>query len=157
MKNVIYIRFLNKKNFPPGKWKKEPDLCQWYHLGYNCLAIRDMSLGIWKSFVGVDETHPLYSKSLDDVLKVPPMMEAYIDVYGGICNIGKLPTKYKEEASTLWWLGLETSHGGDFMPLLKLDHISDDVTQSLTEQSYKDLTFIRRETNKLASYISKVK
>lgn len=152
MNNVIFLRFLNKSDFPPGPWMQEPDVCYWYHSDLNCLALRDMSLGNWKSFVGVNESHLLYSKNLDEILRYPVMMDAYIDVHGGITSAGKLPNKYKEEASFLWWFGIDTSHGSDTIPLLKRDD-----TLPFTETSYKSFSFIRRETNKLASYIAKLK
>ena len=52
---------------------------------------------------------------------------------------------------------METSHGNDLMPLLKLDLAEADMSRIQTNQTYKDLLFIRKETNKLAKYLSKVK
>ena len=110
-----------------------------------------MTLGVWKSFVGVELDHPLYSKDLDGILEIHPMMDAYIYVYGGISVIGQLPTKYREESSGLWWFSIETSGGNDFMPLLQCQ--TSELDNNLL---YKDFSFIRKETNKLADYISKV-
>jgi hypothetical protein len=150
--NVIFIEFFNKSNFPNGVWSREPDYCKWVHSDLLCLAIRDMSLGVWRGFVGVDNSHPLYAHSLENILEIPDMMTAFLAVYGGICSAGKLPARYKKDAKTLWWLGMETCHGGDYMPLI----VPDDHAE-LSTQTYKDFFFIRRETNKLAEYVSKVK
>jgi hypothetical protein len=154
--NVIFIEFYNKKNFPPGKWINEPDLCSW-ECNFPCLAIRDMTMGIWKGFVAVEEGHPLHGKSIEEMLKLPAMPDIFLSVYGGLVGAGRLPAKYKEFAKNYWWVGIETSHGGDLMPLLKLDEGDPFMDKMISTQTYKDLSFIRRETNKLAKMISKLK
>lgn len=167
MNNVIFLEYYSKRGFPPGKWCYEPDFCKWYHGGLPCLAIRDMSLGVWPGFVGVDSSHFCYSKSMEDILKKPEMAEAFLSVYGGICTAGRLPSKYNsigkffqdKSISFLfyWWLGVETSHGGDFVPLLKLESAGPDMDKMLGAQTYKDFSFIRKETNKLALFVSRIK
>lgn len=167
MNNIIFLEYYNKDRFPPGKWRREPDFCKWHHAGFPCVAIRDMSLGVWKGFIGVNSSQLFYHKSLEDILKHPAMIEAFLGVYGGVCSAGRLPPKYKdigkyfEDKSisylSLWWLGIETSHGGDFMPLLKLESTGTDMDKMLSNQTYKDLAFIRRETNKLAKFVSRIK
>jgi hypothetical protein len=154
--NVIFIEFLNKQNFPPGKWLNEPDLCQWEHK-LPCLTIRDMGMGIWKGFVAVDGYHPFYGKSIEELIKIPDAMEIFLSVYGGLSGAGRLPAKYKEYAKNLWWIGIETSHGGDLMPLLKLEVEGQDRDKMLSGQTYKDLRFIRKETNKLANMLAKLR
>lgn len=134
----------------------EPDLCVWEHK-LPCLAIRDMSLGIWKGFVAIDNKHPFYGKTVDDLLKLSEGIEIFSSVYGGMSGAGRLPAKYKEFAKGHWWIGVETSHGGDFMPLLKLDNSDPDMAKMTSNQTYKDLRFIRREVNKLADLIAKIK
>lgn len=115
-----------------------------------------MSMGIWKGFVGVDESHPFYGKTIEELLKIPDAMEIFFSVYGGLNGAGRLPAKYKEFSNNFWWIGHETSHGGDLMPLLKLEGTDPDMAKLLSNQTYKDLRFIRRETNKLASLLSKI-
>lgn len=156
MNNVIFIEFYSKQNFPPGKWLSEPDLCVWEH-GLPCLAIRDMGMGIWKGFVAVKEGHPLFGKHIEEMLKQPVMMDVFLAVYGGLSGAGRLPAKYKEFAKDYWWIGIETSHGGDLMPLLKLDDSDPNMAKMISTQTYKDFSFIRKETNKLAKLISKLK
>lgn len=155
MNNVIFIEFYNKQNFPPGKWLSEPDLCSWDHK-LPCLAIRDMAMGVWKGFVGVDEDHPFWNIHIEELLKLPEAMEIFFGVYGGLSGAGRLPAKYKEFAKNLWWIGIETTHGGDLMPLLKLDSDDADTAKLTSTQTYKDLRFIRRETNKLAKLLAKI-
>lgn len=121
-----------------------------------CLAIRDMSMGIWKGFVGLKEGHPLFGKSLEEMLNIPEMRDVFIAVYGGLSGAGRLPTKYKEFAKDYWWIGIETAHGGDLMPLLKIDNSDPNMAKLISTQTYKDLRFIRKETNKLAKLISKL-
>lgn len=155
--NVIFIEFYDKKSFPPGKWIHEPDLCSWEQYNLPCLALRDMSIGVWKGFVGVSEGHPFYNLNIDDLLKNSEAMEIFFSVYGGISGAGRLSSKYKEIAKNHWWIGIETTHGGDLMPLLRMDTSDPDMAKLLSGQTYKDLRFIRRETNRLAKYLSKLK
>jgi len=154
--NVIIIEFYSKKNFPPGEWKNEPDLCYWERR-LPCLALRDMAMGIWKGFVGIEEGHPFYGLSIEELLKHDDAMEIFFAIHGGITMAGRLPPKYKEYAKNYWWIGLETSHGADLMPFLKLDTSDPDMAKMLSNQVYKDIHFIRRETNKLANHLVKLK
>lgn len=148
------MKFFNKRHFPIGKWCSEPDYCKWVNRDLVCVALRDMSLGIWKGFVGLDKSHPCFGKSVEDILKAPTMIDAFFAIYGGICTAGYLPEKYEDDGKKLWWVGVETSHGGDLYPLLKHDPDMDNV---LSNQTYKDLNFIRKETNKLSVYMSRIK
>lgn len=154
LSNVIFIEWLNKKNFPQGIWLKEPDLCYWEYNKLSCLIIRDMTLGVWKGFVGVDQDHLFYNKPLNDILDIHEAMEIFFLVHGGICSAGHLIQKYKSYNRNLWWFGIETSHGSDVIPLLELENSK---ILSGEDQTYKDFRFIRRETNKLAKSLSKIK
>lgn len=156
MGNVIFLEFYDKKSFPPGKWQSEPDFCYWeYKLP--CLAIRDMSMGIWKGFVGVDDKHPFYGKSIDELLKIPEAVDIFFAVHGGLSGAGRLPAKFKEYAKGYWWIGIEASHGGDLMPLFRMEDMDPDMAKLLSNQTYKDLKFIRKEVNRLSNHISKIK
>lgn len=157
LNNVIFVEWLNKKTFPKGVWMSEPDLCYWEHRNLACLNIRDMSLGVWKGFVGVEPGHLFHGKSVEDILKMDEAMEIFFSVYGGICSAGSLIPKYKNYNRNLWWIGIETSHGSDLMPLLKLDMQNADIARTVADQTYKDFSFIRRETNKLAKAIARIK
>lgn len=157
MSNVIFIEFFDKTNFPKGSWSKEPDFCSWQSYGFSCLAIRDMKLGMWRGLVGLKNTHPFSEKSVEEILKVKNGMDLFIDIYGGIASAGRLPVKHKEHGQGLWWLGIETSNGGDLIPLLKLDENDIEMKKVIGRQTYKDFSFIRKETNKMAKYLGKIK
>lgn len=155
MNNVIFIEFFNKSHFPAGVWCKEPDLCCWENK-FVCLAIRDMGMGVWRGFVGVDGYHPFYGKSINQIIKLPEASDIFFAVYGGLSGAGKLPLRYKEYSQNLWWIGIETSHGGDLMPFLKLEGTPEEVSKMTSGQSYKDFHFIRKQTNKLADLLCKI-
>lgn len=155
MSNIITIEFFSKKDFPPGVWLNEPDLCFWHH-GLPCLAIRDMSMGIWKGFAGVEAGHSLYEKTMDYIVGIPQALDLFRSVHGGLSGAGRLSTKYQNYSKGCWWIGLETTQGSDLMPLLKLERSDTDMTKLISNQTYKDLHFIRRETNKLAKQLIKL-
>ena len=151
MHNVIFLEFFNKKSFPPGEWNKEPDLSRWTHNNMDCLAIRDMSLGIWRGFVGINKQHIFYKKSLEDILATEMGMDLFFDVDGRLSSAARLPVRYKEYSSNLWWIGIDTAQGSDYMPLLKLEDIN-----IVSQQTYKNFSFIRQNTNKLARLLFKI-
>lgn len=156
MNNIITIEFFNKKDFPPGKWLNEPDLCFW-HCGLPCLAVRDMNMGIWKGFVGLEEDHPLYEKTIDYIIGIPQALDLFRAASDRLSGAGKLSAKYQNYAKNCWWIGIETSSGTDLMPLLKLDQSDPVMAKMISNQTYKDFHFIRRETNKLAKQLLKLK
>lgn len=149
--NVVYIEFLNKKNFPPGDWMREPDHCEWDSYGLHCLALRDMKLGIWRGFVSIPKEHKEFGKNLTELISEEWGMN--LEVHGGVCVAGKLPLRYKELNKDSWWIGFECTQGEDLFPLTKYD-LNDPIFQGIrNHQTYKDLFFIRRETNSLAKQL----
>lgn len=153
MDNVIFIEFYDKKKFPKGIWLNEPDLCSWENK-YPCLIFRDMDIGIWKGFVGIDGYHHFYGKSINEIINISNGMDLCLSVYGGLTMSGKLPSKYKHLNKNFWWFGFETSHGGDLMPMIDYDF---DANKDLSNMTYKDIRFVRRETNKLSNNLFKLK
>jgi hypothetical protein len=151
MDNIVFIEFYNKERFPKGKWSSEPDVSRWFMHGMPCLAIRDMSIGTWKGFVGIDISHPFHAQDVPDLLNINAAIEIFLSVHGGICTSGALPAKYNEFNQNFWWIGIDTSHGGDFLPFLAGE------TNIQGNQSYKDFKFIRTETNKLAKHLLRIK
>ena len=104
--------------------------------------------------MGVESPHPFHLKSIETILKEDKAMDVFFSVYGGITSAGRLPDKYVNSKTT-WWLGIETTHGGDLMPFLKLQE-DPDMNKAISGQTYKDFSFIRRETNTLAKYVSRI-
>ncbi len=146
--NIVFIEFYSKKHFPPGVWMSEPDLCRWESNGFVCLALRDMSLGMWRAYVKLTSEHPAYGKDFHHLLN--ENLITHINIHGGLSTIGKLPKKFIEYNKDAWWIGFECTQGEDYLPLLAHD-------ESYGEQTYKTLQFVRRETNYLARQLSKIK
>lgn len=162
MDNVIFLEYYNKNHFPPGKWLKEPDFSKWVHAGLPCLAVRDMSLGVWRGLVGLYKGHLFYNLDINSIMNLHQAIEIFLDVYGGISSAGRLPTKFinmtkylGSKLDAFWWVGIETTHGGDLMPLLNYEGPEGAIIKG--SQSYKDFLFIRQETNKLAKHMAKIK
>lgn len=155
MNNLISLLFLDKTKLPPGEWSKEPDFCSWYRKTLPCIVVRDMTLGIWKAFVGVPEDHCLYAKTIEDLSKTPAGVELFLGTYGGISGAGIIPQDKFE--GKFWWLGIETSHGGDLVPGLDTTGTPPEMAKILTaNQTYKSFKFIRKEANSLADRLTKL-
>jgi len=150
MSNLITIEFGDKSTFPKGDWCNEPDFCHWFRYDYPCLAIRDMTLGNWRGFVGITKTHPFYNKEAFDLLKEKSFL--HISIYEGISHIGKLPAKYKKYNPDHWFLGFSTLSSGDLLPLM-VDKVETDKNKIVEIKTYKDLHFVRKETNDLAKQL----
>jgi hypothetical protein len=154
MSNVIDIEFLSKKGWPEGPWLHEPDVCAWEHK-LPCLAIRDMSLGIWRGFVGLSEGHPFYGKIIEDLVRMPQATELFLSTYGGLNQCGRLAPEHNNFGPQYWWIGLATIGGGDLVPLLQPDE-GTAAAKVLAHQTYKGFSFVRKEVNKLANSLVKI-
>jgi len=152
--NIVYIEFFNKKDFPTGEWSAEPDFVQWSAYGLQCLAIRDMKLGSWRGFVGLEKSHKGYSQSHAELLESGWMPN--LEVHGTLTFAGKLPAKYKELNKSTWWVGFECSHGTDYLPLVKVDQSSPFYTSLRSQQVYKNIHFVRKQTNQLAKQLLRI-
>jgi hypothetical protein len=154
--NIIFIEFYNKKNFPPGDWVTEPDFCKWKSYGFVCVAIRDMRLGMWRSFIRISPDHKAYKKNYAEMIEAGWGLD--IDFYGNIPPItGKLPAKFSSLNKNYWWVGMEFTGAEDLLPLVKVD-LSDPVLNSIVSgQTYKNLSFVRKETMRLAKQLKKIK
>lgn len=150
--NVVFIEFYDKSLFPKGIWRSEPDLCKWEAHSLVCLAIRDMTLGMWRGFVKLTNDHPAFNKSFKELLN--SNMIDHVKVHGGLATIGKLPKKYKEYNLDAWWIGFECTQGEDYLPLLKTDP---EFNALQNGQTYKTLQFVRTETVYLAKQLSRIK
>lgn len=154
MDNVIFLSFNKKINFPPGKWLIEPDFCKWTSCNLTCLVLRDMSLGIWKGWVGLPKEHLFFNKTIDLILDYDNVLDLFFSVHGGISMAGPLPYKRSQDYNNLWWIGIETCHGDDYLPLA---HLDPELSYLAQNQSYKDFSFIRKEIKKLAKFLSQIK
>ncbi len=148
--NIIYIDFFDKSQCPNGKWKHEPDFCKWTSYGLTCIAIRDMKLGMWRSFVGVDKAHQVYSKSIPDLI----LCDYDVD-FGHRILVGKLPHQIRSHNDQKWWIGFECSSGTDLLPFLINDTSNALYIKLRESQTYKDLIYVKRVTGQLAKRLSK--
>lgn len=151
MSNIIYIEFLDKTNFPVGEWKSEPDICHWEYRGLSCLMLRDMKLGAWKGFVALKKGHVAFNKSIEQISG--ELWSDDVEVYGGIVSAGKLPARYKEFNKDNWWIGFECMQGEDLLPLVKFDPTDPIFAGIRNHQTYKNIHYVRRETNQLAKQL----
>lgn len=115
-----------------GPWDDEPDKAHWVDeaTGLDCLAVRNLGGGFWCGYVGVPQGHPAYGKSYDDLGDVA--------VHGGLTyaapcrgNVCHVPEPGRPD--TVWWLGFDCAHSGDFSP-----HSNSYVGDPILGQFYKE-------------------
>ncbi len=162
MKSMAHLSdfAIDKSEWPDGPWKTEPDWMQWQHAGYACLIVRHPRLGHLCGYVGVDAAHPFYGRSYND---------CDVEVHGGLTYAAKcqghichLPDSGMPD--DVWWLGFYAAHLDDLSPAIvvgetgknrllpqelaeKLRVIND---RDLLENHYRDLAYMRAETEHLA-------
>ena|SRR5215471_6119083 len=152
MKEQTWINLIDRSKWEDGLWNGEPDKKQWEDPAteYPCLAVRN-DFGAWCGYVGVEETHPLYGVSYDEI-------HCPIEVHGGltfanfcdershvdhrICHIPE-----PGEPDNLWWLGFDCNHVMDYAPGLFHKPLKSD------NASYKTLDYVRVECERLASQL----
>lgn len=133
------------KVLPPGPWHEEPDRVEFEHSGFPCLLVRNSS---WCGYVAVPPGHPWHGKDYDSV-RVGN--DEWPDVHGGltyadkcqgsICHVPK-----PGESDDVWWLGFDCAHSGDLcMYSLVLQ-----PSQWRSHETYRDVSYVRRETERLA-------
>jgi hypothetical protein len=100
----------------------------------------------------VPPEHPLHGKGYDD---------ANLDAHGGltfaaacagtICHVPE-----PGEPDELWWFGFDCSHAFDVSPGLRLAlaEVMPDRPAWLPGETYRDLAFVRAETEGLAAQIA---
>lgn len=98
---------------------------QWEHRGLKCVVRRSPSIGVWCGYVALPEGHPAFGLDIWD---------STFDVHGGVTfSNDSLPNETKDG---LWWIGFDTGHAGDL------------------GDSYKDVTYVVQETNRLADQLA---
>lgn len=146
-----------KKNLPDGPWNGEPNRKEWKHAGLPCLALRQNSLGHWCGYVGVPKGHPLFGAEYS--VETPALKgespEGFLRVHGGItfsnhchgniCHVGDA------EGDERFWFGFDCAHLGDVSPGSLL------YSKKPDDETYKNLAFVERETNKLAKQLAGLK
>jgi len=148
-------RALLKDKFP-GAWLDEPDRVEWNHAGLNCMAIRHSRHFHWCGYVGLPPHHPDYGKDYDDV---------DVDVHGGLtygekCVGHVCHQPLTGEPDELFWFGFDCAHWSDLQPGM-VAILKDLSMPMLTDfnlerfSTYRDIDFVKRETNQLAEHFAK--
>lgn len=134
-----------------GEWDNEPDKAHWIDeaTGLDCLINRGNS-GVLCGYVGVPESHPFFGKDYDHT-------DIGCDVHGGLTfadgchesgDEGKGICHPKQGAAneTVWWLGFDCAHLGDFCP--KFDSLNEEFS------TYKNFAYVKREVEGLAKQLA---
>lgn len=147
-------RTVDKSEWPRGVWDAEPDKMQWPDpaTGLPCLVVRGPS-GALCGYVGVPAGHPLFGKDNDgDACD-------YIRVHGGLTFSGPCADAGDEarhichvpgpgEPDHVWWLGFDCAHCDDLSPAR-----FDSRWARLSEETYKNIAYVRAEVARLAAQL----
>jgi hypothetical protein len=144
---------IDKSKWPAGPWHQEPDRAQWQHAGYACLMVRNR-VGAWCGYVGVDAAHPFYAKPYNDCDVAVHGGLTYADrCRGTICHVPEpgMP-------DDVWWLGFDCAHCYDLAPgilavELSIPKLREYAQEHLREDTYRDLPYAKRETERLAEQL----
>jgi hypothetical protein len=128
-----------------GLWMTEPDKVQWTDQtsGLPCLAKRDMLMGYWCGYVGVDESHPFFkipTQDLDDLLITHGDISYANTCSGNICHVVE-----EGENDNVWWIGFDCFCGEDNNPLT-IAIFPDERFYG----TYKSLEFVKAQCASLA-------
>ena len=145
-----------------GPWQHEPDLVEWRHpaSGYPCLIVRG-TMGALCGYVGLAPDHPLHGKEYG---AEEPALDT-LHVHGGLtfsdaCHEGGHICHVAQpgEPDTVWWLGFDCNHSGDYDPagkaILKgLMGGIESPLESIGYYTYRDLAYVRGEVESLAAQL----
>lgn len=120
------------------KWLEEPNMAAFEHAGIQCLILRDKYLWLG-GYVGLTEGHPHYGKHFRDV--------EVNGVHQGLNFSGRGDGQRRTKG--LWWLGFYCDRPGDGVPG-RLDVLRGG-------EEYRDITYVRREVEKLAEQMRDAK
>jgi hypothetical protein len=140
-----------KLKWGDGPWQNEPDRWEFDHAGLSCLVHRHPSLGHFCGYVGVPPTHPAYDKNYDDV---------DVSVHGGLTYSGHCQkdgpichTPKPFEPDDLYWLGFDAAHYMDLSPGIVATLRELGSTRE-RDDIYRDLAYVRKETESLAEQLA---
>lgn len=147
--NYIETRTVqDKSDWKSGQWQSEADYYYWIDekTAKNCLIVRN-TFGCLCGYVGLTRTHKFYGlhyNEIEDELD-------YETSYGGLtysesCN--DVICHQHDGDDITWWVGFDTSHSEDLMPNY------DGFTFDASNQTYKDVEFVVKEVEKLATTLT---
>lgn len=163
--------FLDKRSWPAGPWRQEPDKSQWVDepSGLDCLIVRGPS-GSLCGYVGVPESHPLFQRDGEELF-----------VHGGITftnfcqesppgfpnhQVCRIPFGGRPEK--VWWFGFDCAHSRDASPLGQIHlrsvkHVLGSDAEALFRQNqmwpcgvYRNFHYVRRQCASLAAQLAAI-
>lgn len=137
----------NRKDWARGEWDNEPDRVDFIHAGFSCFIKRNMS-GAWCGYVGVPNTHPAYGVRYDNY----DHPVGSLDVHGGLtysapCSGGICHVPEAGMPDDVWWLGFDTAHHMDIVPLRLLHDV-------FKHGTYKNQAYVTSEVIHLAEQLA---
>lgn len=130
------------EKYGEGPWVDEPDVGAWEAHGYRCMFSRTMELGTLCGYVGVPEGHPWFGRHYDDIDRV-----CQPSVHGGLTYSDE---KRQPSPDGFWYVGFDCGHLGDLMPFRLGVRFSDMMGMSDPQDVYRDVAYVRAETESLA-------
>jgi len=121
----------------PGPWDDEPDRLEWVHAGLPCVIRRNRTMGVLLGYVGIPTGHRVASMMLG--------ASEDLRVHDGV-TFHQHGSVELELDPDLYWVGFDCGHAGDLSPLLGLSRSGYGV--------YRDITYVRSETEHLADQLA---
>ena len=158
---------VDKTGWGPGPWQSEPDKMSWRDptTGLPCLIVRNRA-GNLCGYVGVPPAHPWHGKDYGACVDSGCRADSHYDctpdgkvsVHGGLtyadrCDIGApeatgichIPGP--DNPDDVWWFGFDTYHAWDLSPAYTA------YRAPSQDEVYRDVGYVRRETESLASQL----
>lgn len=153
-----------KSSWGDGPWLHEPDRVDFQHAGLPCLLLRNHH-GVWCGYAAVPPGHPLHGLPYGDV---------DVDVHGDLtysdaCQGPVCHVPAPGEPADVWWFGFDTAHAFDYVPGMeaRMRERNDPTLSALKAQIaalptysymrdvYRDLAYVRAETESLAEQLAR--
>lgn len=121
-------------------WLEESDYEEFFYRGIECVVMRVINLKTLCGYIGIEEGHKHYKKEYFD-----------FKVHGGITYSGtSLPNGTK---SGKWWLGFDTMHSGDLIPLF-CDSVSGYPNLFFVNGPvYRDINYVKEQLENLVDQV----
>jgi len=151
--------FMDKTSWPRGEWDSEPDKLQWTDeaTGLLCLVHRGPS-GALCGYVGLPEGHRFHGVDYDHVRFDENEDDPYPAAHGGltfasscqgsdpVTGRGVCHIPDEGEPDSVWWLGFDCAHCGDYCPAYDRGEGRGGVT-------YRDLAYVQWQCRQLAAQL----
>jgi hypothetical protein len=137
---------VDRSGWPAGPWDDEPDRVEFEHAGLPCLLNRGGG-GAWCGYAAVPPGHPLHGQDYEvPDISVHGGLTYAGECHGAICHVPK-----PGEPDDVWWFGFDCAHAFDLTPS-KLPY-----APPIFDEVYRDVAYVRRETERLAEQLAAVK